>query len=168
MPKYFMRTYGQSGGFGEAYSADLDTAVLDVTPELLALCRQRERLVLELAAHDENLWELLFWDPGGVTYFAFSPQHLVEQLGLTASEDAADEGQLVELTDPAWLEKEKESEAGSVECIQMRVLVERSNGSLPHCTFGWGAYPKHQDVWVTTPTFTLEYLEKLPALAAAP
>jgi hypothetical protein len=44
----------------------------------------------------------------------------------------------------------------------MRVLVERDPGSdSRHCEFGWGAYRKHCDVWVTTPTFTVEQLARL-------
>ena len=40
MPKFFMRTYGQSAGFGDPWTNDMDTAILDVNPELLDLCRR--------------------------------------------------------------------------------------------------------------------------------
>jgi hypothetical protein len=158
-----MRTYGQSAGFGDPFTNDMDTAMLELTPELIAVCRQRASLVLELAAKDETLWELLFWDAGRVTWWEFYPEQLIEQIGLIGAEDDADNGRLVELTHPDVLEKDR---CCSVECDQMRVLVERHGGAA-YCTFGWGAYRKHSDVWVTTPTFDLAYLEELLAKFAA-
>jgi hypothetical protein len=50
MPTYFMRTYGQTAGFGDPWTNDMDTAMLDLTPELIDLCRQRSVRVLALAA----------------------------------------------------------------------------------------------------------------------
>ena len=164
MPMHFMRTYGQSAGFGDPFTSDMDTAILDVTPELIDLCYQRSKQVLKLTAKDEWLWELLFWDEGRVSWWEFYPDELIESIGLIGAEDAADHGELVELTDASALQHDK---ACAVECAQMRVLVYRHTKPPPVCEFGWGAYRKHSDVWVTTPTFTHDCFQKLLANTAA-
>ena len=48
----------------------------------------------------------------------------------------------------------------------MRVLVERQASGPSVCEFGWGAYRKHSDVWVTTPTFTIAHFEQALTKAA--
>jgi len=163
MTTYFMRTYGQSAGFGDPFTNDMDTAVLDVTPELIDLCRQRGKRVLRLAAQDASLGELLFWDEGRLSWWEFYPSELIERIGLIGADDAADNGELVELTDASVLKRDL---ACAVECAQMRVLVYRQTQAHPVCEFGWGAYRKHCDIWVTTPTFTLDCLEELLAKTA--
>jgi hypothetical protein len=87
MPKIYMRTYGQTAGFGDPFTSEMGTAVLELTPELIALCRQRARLALDMAAQDANLWEVLFWDPGSITWWEFYPDYLTELLGLVEAED---------------------------------------------------------------------------------
>jgi hypothetical protein len=160
MTNYFMRTYGQSAGFGDPFTNDMDTAMLDVTHELIDVCRQRAKRVLKLASQETLLWELLFWDEWRLSWWDFYPSDLIESMGLIGAEEAADNGELVEPTDPGEL---KRDQACAVECAQMRVLVYRQNRRSPVCEFGWGAYRKHSDVWVTTPTFSLACLEELLA-----
>ena len=164
MTIYFMRTYGQSTGFGDPFTGDMDTAMLHVTSELIDVCRQRAKRVLKLAAQDDLLWELLYWDEGRLSWWEFYPSELIESMGLIGAEEAADNGELVELTDASVL---KRDQACAVECAQMRILVYRQLRGAPVCEFGWGAYRKHSDVWVTTPTFTLPCLEELLAKSAA-
>ncbi len=164
MTTYFMRTYGQSAGFGDPFTSDMDTAMLDVTPELIDVCRQRAKRVTKLAAQEKSLWELLFWDEGRLSWWEFYPSEMIESMGLIGAEEAADNGELVELTDSSAL---KRDQACAVECAQMRVLVYRLHHDAPVCEFGWGAYRKHSDVWVTTPTFTLVCLEELLDKSAA-
>ncbi len=164
MTIYFTRTYGQSAGFGDPFTGDMDTAMLDVTPKLIDVCRQRAKRVLKLAAHDDLLWELLYWDEGRLSWWEFYPSELIESMGLIGAEEAADNGELVELTDASVL---KRDQACAVECVQMRILVYRQLHGAPVCEFGWGAYRKHSDVCVTTPTFTLPCLEELLAKSAA-
>ncbi len=163
MPTFFMRTYGQSAGFGDPWTSEMDTATLDVTPELIRLCRRRSKQVLELAAKDQSLWELHFWDPERVAWWEFYPGELIESIGLIGAEEAADEGELVELTDASPLKLDK---ACAVECAQMRVLVYR-RARQRYCEFGWGAYRKHTDIWVTTPSFTIANFEEALAKIAA-
>ena len=164
MPKYFMRTYGQSAGFGDPFTSDMDTAILDVTPELIKLCRQRFKQIQRLAAKDESLWELHFWDAGRISWWEFYPEELIESIGLIGAEEAADNGELVELTDNTALKLDK---ACAVECDQMRVLVYRQARRRIVCEFGWGAYRKHCEVWVTTPNFTIADFEEALAKVAA-
>ena len=113
MPKFFMRSYGQPAGFGDPWTNDMDTAILDVTPELLDLCRRRTKHILELAAQDKSIWELHFWDEGRVSWWEFYPSELIESIGLIGAEDAADNGELVELTDATVLKLDK---ACAAEC----------------------------------------------------
>jgi hypothetical protein len=160
---YFMRTYGQSAGLGDPWTNDMDLATLDITDELVALCRRRARDVLKLAAEDARLCELSFWDEGRIAWWNCYPDELIEGIGLIGAEDAADNGELVKLIDADAL---KLDEACAVECAQMRVLIDRSNQAKPTCEFGWGAYPKHSDVWVTTPTFSLAQFQQLLVKAA--
>jgi len=164
MPTFFMRTYGQSAGFGDPFTHDMDTAMLELTPELVDMCRQRAKDVLRLAAKDKSLWELHFWDEGRISWWEFYPEELIERLGLIGAEDAADNGELVLLSDTSALKLDQRCAA---ECAQMQVLVYRHANSAPVCEFGWGAYRKHCDVWVTTPTFTLDCFERLLASTAA-
>lgn len=164
MPRFFMRTYGQSGGFGDPFTSDMDMATLDITPELIRLCRRRSKQILKLAAQDELLWELHFWDGGRVSWWECYPSELIESLGLIGADDAADDGELVELTDTSALRLDK---ACAVECAQMRVLVDRQARRRRVCEFGWGAYRKHTDIWVTTPNFTIADFEEALAKVAA-
>jgi hypothetical protein len=164
MPQFFMRTFGQSNACGDPWTSYMDTAMLELTPALIDVCRRRSDSVLKLVVQDESLCELLFLDEGRVSWWEFYPSKLIERLGQTSTDTAADSGELVELTDPETIDLDQPCD---VECGQMRVLVYRQDGAVPACEFGWGAYRKHCDVWVTTPTFTLAYLEELLARIAA-
>jgi hypothetical protein len=163
MPTFFMRTYGQAAGFNDPWTSEMDTATLDVTPALIRLCRRRSRQALDLAAKDNSLWELHFWDPGRVAWWDFYPEELIESIGLIGAEVAADDGELVELADATALKLDKSC---AVEGAQMRVLVYR-RARLRYCEFGWGAYRKHTDIWVTTPSFTIADFEEALAKVAA-
>lgn len=154
---YLCRTYGQSGGHGDPWTDEMDACTIAVSPELIELCRQREKLILALHADDDQLWELLFWHPDGdVCFYEFDACCYCTDSGEWPGRDDICED-LIAFVGPL------EHEPLRIECLQMRVLVEgfKDGQRKPYCTFGFGAYRKNCDVFVTTPTWTLEYLESL-------
>jgi len=157
MPKFLCRTYGQSAGFGDPFTSDVDAATVELTVGLIDLCRKREQQALALYAQDDTLWELYFWH-SWPDWYEFYPSEAEENSLIPAGSDySVDEGELIPVNEAEWNYEDK---AVRVECVQMVVSVERGgNGRPNHCEFGWVCYRKHCDVLIRTPRWTIEDLE---------
>lgn len=160
MPKFLCRTFGQSAGFGGPDTTDMDSAIVELTTALIHLLRKCEQLIRDLQSKLDITHEIYVWH-SPVEWLECFPCD-AEDCGVIpigSSEAVDDREELVPLADESAITDEVRCRS---ECGQMIVGISPNyGGNPPEVEFGWCAYRKNCDVLVTTPRFTLSYLESL-------
>lgn len=147
----------------EHSNGELDYAVVEMTPALLAEIRRRVELARQIQRQEDDLYELSFWGGTGEFYdhrLLEACEEAVEAAHPdTVGEWVTDFEQQGYAVLPAGVQL-SQHEAQRTECDQI-VLCCRP--SLPEPTFElfWSASPKHMDITVTTHALSSAKLETL-------
>jgi hypothetical protein len=157
MPRLALKTSSSNG----EYNGDCDVAVIDVTPELVALIERRLTLAQELYVQDHDLRELQFYGSTAEFYDYDLVNDLQEFCDDEFSEeyDNVGEGEIPDNFDLSQYVPE------STECDRMLIRLWPTSSPLRH-EVGWCAIPKHSGVVVTC-TVEIDTLRELLSRSTA-
>ena len=154
------------------FNGDCDYAVVDITPALVELVRQRVALARQAGQQDPELWELYFWDNSAEFYDSDLIDACEQATAATAGAtdpDQAARNWLVDLehNGHALVPDNVDLTMRESQRVECRQAIVRSHFSDRKAEFelAWTAIPKHSDVCVTTRNLPLATLEGYLCLA---
>lgn len=139
MKVFVLRTF-----YTNDYNADCDAAIIEDTPALRAMIRERVTIMKTLKAAQPGLWSMSYWD-GHATYVSYST---LTSMGLDNAFEGGD-GE-VEEHDIALGEDMGER----IECAEMIVTDD---------AIYWKCVPKHSEIDLHTAEISIKYLAELEA-----
>ena len=136
------------------YYGGCECAVVEVTPSLIEIVRNRIRVAKLAHGLDEALYELYFWGDSP-QFFDYNFLEACEDSDPFFSARFSDTGksQIPAAVDISAFEPAR------TECDQMIVRVTRGRDGDVQPEIAWTVVPKHTDTYVTTESLSAEELE---------
>jgi hypothetical protein len=149
------------------YNTFCDCAVIEVTPQLLDVVRQRVAIARQALLQDKELWELYFWD-GGPDFYDSDFLDACDAADVAATATANEEPDPVvwsdQLTANGYLPLPDGAglQAYEPQRIEIPQMIVRCSPGQNGFEFevAWIATPKHTDLYITTEAVPLPVLER--------
>lgn len=143
--------------FGDEYLQGCDYAVVEITPELMAVLDSRCELARRMRLEDSGLFELSFFTGNCTVYdYAFVRELIEDRLGVDDNSD------IHGLDDDGWTVLPDDVDLTGVEPerIELELLQVSQPMGNNEGYFEWYLRPKHSDATATTAQLTLADLRE--------